>query len=69
MPAPPRLVGPRFDTVRAALEDGPKIFEQLMTAIASRDGRDVVLALDALRDEGVLTRREEGEYALDEAGA
>ena len=69
LPAPPRLVGPRFDTVRAALEDGPKIFEQLMTAIASRDGRDVVLALDALRDEGVLTRREEGEYALDEAGA
>ena len=64
LPAPPRLDGARFDTVRAALEDGPKTFEALMAAIASRDGRDVVLALEVLRQDGILTRREDGEYAL-----
>ena len=32
------------------------VFEELMAALASDDGREVVLALEALREEGALER-------------
>lgn len=64
VPEAPVLDGPRFASVRAALEDGAKSFAQLMAAIGTRDGREVVIALEALRAEGLLTREKEGEYAL-----
>ena len=35
VPAPPRFEGKRFASARAALEDGPKYFEELMTAMES----------------------------------
>jgi hypothetical protein len=35
-----------------------------MAALASRDGRDVVLALEALREGGRLVREKDGRYAL-----
>jgi 2,5-furandicarboxylate decarboxylase 1 len=69
VPAPPTLEGERFDNVRAALEDGPKSFEALMAALGTRDGREVVLALEDLRNEDALTRLKEGEYALKPSGA
>jgi hypothetical protein len=34
-------------------------------AVGSRDGREVSLALDELRNEGVLARRDNGEWALE----
>src|ERR1700722_7480761 len=65
LPEVPSYVGPRFPSVRAALEDGPKYFEQLMVAIGTADGRDVVRMLDELRQEGVLAREtDEGRYLL-----
>ncbi len=64
IPEPPRFEGKRFPSVEAALADGPKRFEELMAALASRDGREVVLALDALRAAGRLTREKDGRYAL-----
>jgi 2,5-furandicarboxylate decarboxylase 1 len=64
VPAPPTVEGERFTSVRAALEDGAKSFENLMAALGTRDGRDIVPALEELRNEGVLTRLREGEYAL-----
>lgn len=64
VPAPPSFDYPRFADIAAALADAPKTFEQLMAAIGSRDGRDVVRALDALRKEGRLVRLEEGYYAM-----
>jgi UbiD family decarboxylase len=64
IPEPPRLEGKRFASVEAALADGPKRFEELMAALASRDGREVVLALEALREAGRLAREEDGRYAL-----
>ena len=64
IPEPPRFEGNRFPSVEAALADGPKRFEELMAALASRDGREVVLALDALRAAGRLTREKDGRYAL-----
>jgi UbiD family decarboxylase len=64
IPEPPRFEGKRFDSVEAALADGPKTFETLMAALASRDGREVVLALEALRDAGRLAREKDGRCAL-----
>ena len=64
IPEPPRFEGKRFASVEAALADGPKTFEALMAALASRDGREVVLALEALREAGRLAREKDGRYAL-----
>lgn len=50
--------------VASALRDGPLSFGGLMSATGSRDGREVVRALDALRKEGRLGRVGEGLYAL-----
>jgi UbiD family decarboxylase len=62
VPQPPRYEGRRFASVEAALADGPKFFAELMAARASRDGREIVRALEALR--GRLSRDEEGRYSL-----
>jgi len=67
IPEPPRFQGKRFASVEEALRDGPKFFEELMTAIASRDGREVVRALEALRDKVRLDRDAEGRYLIDAA--
>src|SRR6266853_184485 len=64
IPEPPRFEGARFSSVEAALAAGPKTFEALMAALASRDGREVVLALEALREGGRLVREKDGRYAL-----
>jgi 2,5-furandicarboxylate decarboxylase 1 len=56
IPKPPQFDGPRFETIEAALRDGPKFFAELMAAVASDDGRDIVLALEALHDQGRLRR-------------
>ncbi len=62
VPEPPRFEGKRFASVEAALADGPKFFEELMTALASRDGREIVRDLDVLRQRGGLDRDGEGRY-------
>ena len=49
-------------SVEAALADGPKFFEELMSALGSRDGREVVRALEALRGSAALDRDAEGRY-------
>jgi UbiD family decarboxylase len=64
IPEPPRFAGRRFPSVEAALADGPKYFEELMTAMGSRDGREIVLALDALRGREGLDRDGEGRYFI-----
>lgn len=62
VPAPPGYDGARFPSLEAALRDGPKFFAQLMAATGSRDGREIVLGLDALRGAGMLERDGEGRY-------
>jgi UbiD family decarboxylase len=69
VPEPPRFVGQRFPTVESALAHGPKYFEELMTAVGSRDGRDVVLALAPLYADGSLARDAEGRYVIKAAPA
>jgi len=63
-PFPPTYPGERFDSIEAALADGPKFFEQLMAATGSRDGREIVRKLDTLRAHG-LGRDADGRYLMD----
>ena len=67
VPEPPDLhpSETRFESVLAALRDGPKRFEALMKCLGSADGREIVLELEALRENGRLARRRpNGEYSL-----
>jgi 3-polyprenyl-4-hydroxybenzoate decarboxylase len=64
VPAPPRFAGRRFASIEAALADGPKFFEELMAAVGSRDGREVVRHLGDLRDKLALDRDAEGRYFI-----
>ena len=64
VPEPPRFEGKRFASVAAALADGPKYFEQLMTAVGSRDGREIVRELEGLRARDALDRDGEGRYVV-----
>jgi 3-polyprenyl-4-hydroxybenzoate decarboxylase len=54
----------RYQTVRQALESGPMYFSELMAALGSKDGREIAVALDQLREDGTLTRLKEGQWAL-----
>ena len=54
----------RHATVEAALRAGPMAFGEIMSALASRDGREIVRALDDLRSRDRLTRLDDGRYAL-----
>jgi 2,5-furandicarboxylate decarboxylase 1 len=64
IPEPPRFAGKRFASIEAALADGPKYFEQLMTAVGSRDGREIVRTLAGLRAREALDRDGEGRYFI-----
>jgi 3-polyprenyl-4-hydroxybenzoate decarboxylase len=64
VPAPPQFDGKRFPSIEAALADGPKFFEELMSAVGSRDGREVVRDLARLRDMLALDRDGEGRYLM-----
>jgi 3-polyprenyl-4-hydroxybenzoate decarboxylase len=65
VPEPPRYSGKRFPSLEAALADGPKSFEELMSALGSRDGREIVRALEALRANTVIGRDAEGRYRIE----
>lgn len=66
VPSAPRFEGKRFASIEAALQDGPKFFEELMAAVGSRDGREVILMLDELRTAGRLGRETStGRYVLE----
>jgi 2,5-furandicarboxylate decarboxylase 1 len=62
VPGPPCFAGARFASIEAALNDGPKYFEELMTAVGSRDGREIVRELEVLRTTLALDRDQDGRY-------
>jgi 2,5-furandicarboxylate decarboxylase 1 len=64
VPEPPRYAGKRFPSIEAALVDGPKFFEELMAAIGSRDGREIVRTLEDLRKTVTIDRDHEGRYSI-----
>jgi UbiD family decarboxylase len=66
-PVPPQ--GARHASVADALAAGPASFLELMAALGSRDGREIVRALDALYATRRLGRREDGTYVLKGEGS
>ncbi|MDP6175816.1 MAG: hypothetical protein QGF09_16765, partial [Rhodospirillales bacterium] len=54
----------RYQTVRQALEAGPKFFAEIMEVLGSQDGREIALELDELREQGQMQRLENGEFSL-----
>jgi 3-polyprenyl-4-hydroxybenzoate decarboxylase len=66
VPEPPRFAGRRFPSIEAALADGPKFFEDLMAAVGSRDGREVVAL--AVRDKLSLDRDAEARTSSRQLG-
>jgi UbiD family decarboxylase len=64
VPAPPVVAARTPRPVAEALAEGPLGFAALMESAGSRDGRDVVRALDDLRREGLLERLGDGRYRL-----
>jgi len=68
VPEPPRFDGKRFASVEAALADGPKFFAELMAAVGSKDGREIVRTLGRMRDTMGLDRDGEGRYLIKPKG-
>ncbi|WP_233838229.1 UbiD family decarboxylase [Paraburkholderia sp. ZP32-5] len=64
VPAPPTFDAPRFDSLDAALQAGPKLFADLMAASGSTDGREIVRWLEDNEAAQGITRDEEGRYRL-----
>jgi UbiD family decarboxylase len=66
----PRIdVARRYQNVEQALGARPMHFAELMATLGSHDGREIVMALDALRQQGMLGRGENGEWSLKKEGA
>jgi 2,5-furandicarboxylate decarboxylase 1 len=65
-PAAPAIApsATRFASVRDALQDGPRYFVDIMRALGTNDGRELMLALDKLREEGQLARNHEGQFLI-----
>jgi len=63
--SPPRIEpAPRFQTVEQALAARPMYFAELMATLGSKDGREIILALEGLREKDQVTRGENGEWIL-----
>ncbi|VCU71786.1 3-octaprenyl-4-hydroxybenzoate carboxy-lyase [Pigmentiphaga humi] len=62
VPSPPVYDAPRHASLDAALADGPKRFAELMAAIGTRDGREIVRWLEDTGARRSITRDEEGRY-------
>jgi len=65
VPTPPvAKKGAQHKSVEAALAAGPASFLELMAALDSKDGREIVRALDVLYAAKNLGRAEDGRYVL-----
>jgi 2,5-furandicarboxylate decarboxylase 1 len=62
VPAAPVFDGERFASIEAALEHGPKLFAEMMAAVGSNDGREVVRWLEDTGVSRKVVRDEEGRY-------
>jgi 2,5-furandicarboxylate decarboxylase 1 len=69
IPRPPNVEGAHFDSVQAALEDGPKYFVELMAARKSRDGREIVAEIESLRQRIPIVRDLKGRYTIENRNA
>jgi len=54
----------RYQTVEQALAVRPMYFTELMASLGSKDGREIILMLDEMREQGQVTRGQNGEWVL-----
>jgi len=67
VPDTPRFVAAKTAaSVEEALQRSPQTFFELMVALGTQDGRDVLRSFDDLRAQGRLKRLENGKYALND---
>ncbi len=64
VPEPPSLPQRKRCSVEAALAEGPATYLDLMAALGTRDGREILPILEKLYGEGRLGRLEDGRYTL-----
>jgi len=64
VPQAPRLPERPRRSVEATLAEGPATYLDLMAALGTRDGREILATLDRLYSEGRLGRLEDGRYRL-----
>jgi UbiD family decarboxylase len=65
VPDTPRLGnGNTFASVEAALSEGPKTYLDIMSALQTKDGREILVAFDDLLSEQRLKRLDDGRYSL-----
>ena len=55
-------------TLEAALADGPATYLDLMAALGTRDGREILRDFDRLYAQGRLKRLKDGRYTLNGGG-
>jgi UbiD family decarboxylase len=65
VPRAPQLPQRERATVEAVLAKGPATYLELMAALGTRDGREVLRVFDRLYADGRLQRLKDGRYALD----
>ncbi len=64
VPEPPSLPDRPNRSIEAALAEGPQTYLDLMAALGTRDGREILPILDRLYGEGRLGRLDDGRYTL-----
>ncbi|MBN9477661.1 MAG: carboxylyase [Bordetella sp. SCN 67-23] len=62
VPHPPRFGASSRASLEAALESGPKFFAELMTAVGTRDGRELVRGLEDIAFRRAIVRDDQGRY-------
>jgi UbiD family decarboxylase len=68
VPHAPRLPQRPRQTLEAALAAGPATYLELMAALGTRDGREILRDFEKLYAQGRLTRLKDGRYTLNGAG-
>jgi UbiD family decarboxylase len=64
VPKAPSYSGDKFNSLEEALIDGPKFFQELMGAISSKDGREVIRWLEDHQGSKNIARDKEGKYFI-----
>jgi 3-polyprenyl-4-hydroxybenzoate decarboxylase len=64
VPKAPTYSGDKFNSLEEALLDGPKFFQELMGAISSKDGREVIRWLEDHQGSKNIARDKEGKYFI-----
>lgn len=67
VPQPPQIPQRPRRSVEAALSEGPASYLELMAALGTRDGREILRDFDRLYREGRPTRLKDGRYMLNGA--